>query len=232
MRILCLTHAPFEGPGFIEDWARLRGHVLEQISLADSAPPGADAIDMLVVLGGPMSADDDRRLPWLAAEKRFIGRVVAVGRPVLGICLGAQLLALVLGGTFRRNPEAEVGWFPVRLTAEGRSARVFERWPSEFVAGLWHGDTFELPEGLATAASSEACANQAFVAEDGRAVGLQFHPEWTDRVLRMLVDACGADLTPGTYVQPVEELLGRPEHLEAGRVMLFDLLDAMAEASA
>jgi GMP synthase-like glutamine amidotransferase len=147
---------------------------------------------------------------------------------VLGICLGAQILAEVLGGRVRRNEHKEIGWYPVTMTAEGKIERLFSSWPDCFVAGQWHGDTFDLPEGFEPLLSSDACANQAFAFE-GRVVGLQFHLEWTEESLAELIEICGAELaTPGLWTTSATQIEDEAaERIAVNRGLLFSLLDAM-----
>ncbi|MBK9134578.1 MAG: type 1 glutamine amidotransferase [Betaproteobacteria bacterium] len=127
MRIHALQHVPFEPPGSIEAWARRAGHALAVTHLHRGDPlPVVNGGDLLVVLGGPMSVHDEARYPWLVDEKRFIERTIAAGRRVLGICLGAQLIAHVLGARVHASDEKEIGWFAVEATAAARNAAVFE----------------------------------------------------------------------------------------------------------
>jgi GMP synthase-like glutamine amidotransferase len=230
MRVLCIRHVAFEGPGSIAQWAKRRGHTLVETRGGETLPE-ADSFDMLVVLGGTMGACDDAAYPWLAGEREFIARAAAGGKLVLGICLGAQLLAVALGGSVFCNPEPEIGWFPVSKTGAGRRAQVFAGWPTSFLAGHWHSDTFDPPEGIPIALMSEACMRQAFEMHDGRVVALQFHLEWNEHALTRLVEECGADLVPAAHVQTAERMLAHPELLGQTRDLLFDLLDRM-EASA
>ena len=230
MRIHWLQHVPFEDLGTIQTWAEMRAHALTStLALTEAFPPPAD-VDWLVVMGGPMSANDELGYPWLSAERHFIGEVLDRGARVLGVCLGAQLVAQVLGGAVRPNADREIGWYPVELTQAGRASPVFGVLPGSFVAGHWHDDTFELPADVVVAARSEACANQAFE-YDGRVWGLQFHLEWDGAALERLVAECGGDLVQGRYIQRAGELLGRPERFAASRELMYELLDAMEEAS-
>jgi GMP synthase-like glutamine amidotransferase len=227
MRILCVRHVPFEGPGAIAGWAHKRGHTLTEAYARRGELPDIDAFEMLVVLGGPMGADDAEAHPYLDAEKRLISEAAEAGRLVLGVCLGAQLTAAALGGRVFRNPEREIGFFPVTLTTAGRREQVFKGWPETFMAGHWHGDTFEPPDGSAVAAVSQACMRQAFATRGGRVVGLQFHLEWTEDSIARLIDACGDDLAPGAHVQTADQLTGHPEVLTGARELLGVLLDRM-----
>lgn len=228
MRIAVITHVPFEGPAAIADWARSRGHALADVSAPLGVFPAPDAFDALVVMGGPMNVYQEQTHPWLAAEKRAIRAAVEAGRGVVGVCLGAQLLAVALGGSVRRNPEPEIGWFPVELTPAGRDSAVFGALPLRFTAGLWHGDTFELPADAARTLSSDVCANQAFELAGGRVMGWQFHLEWTRASLGALVDACGDELVPGPHVVAAEELLSADAPFGRDRALLDTLLDAWA----
>jgi len=233
MRLHVIQHVPFEGPGLIGEWASESGcEITADLSLTEEYPT-ASTIDLLCVMGGPMDADDEVASPWLRAEKRYIAECIAGGGAVLGICLGAQIIAEVLGGRVRRGRHKEIGWYPVALTEEGRSEQLFSAWPETFVTGQWHGDTFELPRGIAPLISSEAFPHQAFVF-DRRVVGLQFHLEWTLDGLTALVEACRGELGQrGLWMMSADELLeAAPERIATNRPLLFSLLDALAEQAA
>jgi GMP synthase-like glutamine amidotransferase len=228
MRILCVRHVAFEGPAAIAEWAAARGHTLADVAAADASFPPLAGFDMLVVLGGPMGVHDVAGHPWLLPEREFLASALDGGKLVLGVCLGAQLLADAIGGSVHPGPEAEIGWFPVRATDAGRASALFGGWPEEFVAGHWHGDTFDLPPGVPSAASSEVTPNQAFEACDGRAVGLQFHLEWTREALAALIGDCSDELTGGgAWVQGADELLSDDARFARSRELLFGLLDRM-----
>lgn len=231
MRIVCLQHADYEGPGAIQKWAADRGHAIATVIPLFESYPSADGFDMLVVMGGPMSAYDEKTYPWLAAEKRFIAETVAAGRRVFGVCLGSQLLAEALGGHAHPHTVREVGWLPVRLTPTGRYSRALAVLPDSFVAGEWHGDTFDLPEGVKTAASTDACENQAFECCDSRVVGVQFHLEWTPEMLVELVERHGDWLSSLAGQDPnvvtAAEFLAPLPELARGHELLFALLDRM-----
>ena len=245
MRVHYLQHVPFEGPAAVEDWAGSRGHSLSGTeffrrpsgdgSAASTARredlPDPDGLDFLVVMGGPMGVQDTDQHPWLEAEKAFIHATIVGGKAVLGICLGAQLVAGVLGGTVAKGAHPEIGWYPVELTEAGRADPVFAPFPDTFVALHWHGDTFAIPTGAVHVASSEACPDQAFSLDDGRVVGLQFHLEETPASLAMLVEHASGDLDRAEtepWVAPPEELLSPAAPYEACRELLFGLLDRMA----
>ena len=230
MRISVIRHAPYEGPGAIADWAEARGHDLAVVDAVTGEFPEPDSFDLLVVMGGPMGVYDVARNPWLAGEKDFVARTIEAGKLVFGVCLGSQILADAIGGSVHTGTNREIGWFPVRLTPAGRASTLFAEWPDEFIAGHWHGDTFDLPPGVASAASSVVTPNQAFEACDGRVVGLQFHIEWNPDGLRALVRACSGDLdTRLEWVEPAGALLDVGRRLDTAHRLLFALLDRLEE---
>jgi GMP synthase-like glutamine amidotransferase len=228
MRVHVIQHVSYEGPGAITQWAAERGHeITTSLALTEEFPPAGE-VDFLVVMGGPMAVDDHAGYPWLQAEKRYLATAIAGGRIVLGICLGAQILAEVLGGAVRRNEHREIGWFEVECTPSCDDDALFEDWVGPVTVGQWHGDTFELAVGIPQVLSSPACRNQAFVF-DGRVVGLQFHLEWTPEALALLLAECAEELTDaGPYVMTAEQIAeGAAKHLAAGRERLFALLDGL-----
>lgn len=234
MRVHVIRHVPFEGPGVIARWAEERGHTLtESFALTEEFPDPAD-VGLLVVMGGPMAADDHDGNPWLVAEKSYLRRALDGGSRVLGVCLGAQILANCLGGRVRRNPRPEIGFFPIELTFRGASNGCFQYWAPRFVVGHWHGDTFDLPLDIDSAALSEATANQAFCYDHGRAVGLQFHLEWTAEDLELLIAECGDELgSDREFVQSAEEIRRLAAlHLPGCHQALRALLDGMCGARA
>jgi GMP synthase-like glutamine amidotransferase len=206
MRIHSLQHVPFEDMAMIESWAREKGHDISRTLLFESeALPELEKFDWLVIMGGPMNIYEEEKYPWIAAEKIFIREAIEGGKVILGICLGAQLVADVLGGEVRKNKEREIGWHPVSLTPEGSSSEIFGVLPEKFVALQWHGDTFGLPPGAAWMAKSEACAHQAF--QLGRAIGLQFHLEASMESIDDLIKNCSDELSGGgEYVQSEEDI--------------------------
>ena len=224
MRIHSLEHAPFEGPGRIAAWAAERGHTLSRTALHDGeVPPPADTFDLLVVMGGPMSIHEHRDHPWLPMEKHFLKTVIAARKPVLGICLGAQLLADVLGGKVFQNPVKEIGWFSVRMLDR---AALFGAFPEELTVMHWHGDTFTIPEGARRVAESDACANQAFVFGD-RVVGLQFHIELEKVGIEDLAAASLNEAGVAPFIQSREQLMAPPADGDLAATALYALLDGL-----
>ena len=221
MKIHYLQHIDFETPDTILEWAKERGHSLNATRFfAGESLPDLQDIDLLVIMGGPMSVNDDGQYPWLADEKRFIREAVEKGRRVLGICLGAQLLASVLGAKVYANPQKEIGWFPVSLTPEGKQSRVFHGFEPTF---QWHGDTFDLPQGATLLATSEACPNQAFQFGEN-AYGLQFHMEVSPRGVQGLIEYGKDELVSAPFIQTAGQMLHSGEY-EKNRKNLFRFMD-------
>ena len=192
----------------------------------DAAPDTA-GIDFLVIMGGGMNIYQHRDYPWLAAEKELIAKVIGEGKPALGICLGSQLIADVMGGRVYQNGEYEIGWFPVRMLEAAPEQRLFAGFPEELTALHWHGDTFELPPGATLLASTVACRNQAFVCGKN-VVGLQFHIEVRPEDVRMFVQGETGPLPEGRYVQSFEEILAGDANIPAVHRVLAGLLEGMA----
>lgn len=206
MRMHFLEHAPYGGGAHVEQWAEEKGFDLSRTRLhAGEALPSPRDYDALVVMGGPMSANEDFKYPWLKAEKEHIAKAVAQGRHVLGLCLGAQLLAQALGARVGRSPRPEVGWQTVRLTPYASDMRYLADFPPEFIALHWHYDTFDLPRHAVLLAESETCA-QAFALGE-QILGLQFHLEITPDSLKRIVADLGDALTPGPTVQDAPTIL-------------------------
>ena len=207
MRIHSLQHVPFEDIGSLNKDIHELGFSLTTTHWykGDSAP-ALESFDVLIVMGGPMGIYDEHLHPWLAAEKKFIAAAVNAGKKIMGICLGAQLLACVLGEKVTRNSHREIGWFPLHIIAEASDhpiAKILATCTNVF---HWHGDTFALPENAQLIASSDACKHQAFVVEN-RIYGFQFHLETTEVSANALIENCREDLDNSTFVQTAEEIL-------------------------
>ncbi|NWL75817.1 GMP synthase [Pseudomonas taiwanensis] len=224
MRIATLQHAPFEGPGRIQQWLDLRAAKVQVFNLyADACLPRLDDFDLLVVMGGPMSVHDEEALPWLKAEKKLIRMSLDAGKRILGICLGGQLLAQALGAEVRKG-EAEIGWWPMEKRPEADRSPLGRMLPQRLLAMHWHGETFDLAPGAIPLYGSAACANQGFVWEE-RAIGLQCHLESTPEIIEAMLEACAADLElPGSVEDAAAIRDGFP-HCSALAPTLFRLLD-------
>jgi GMP synthase-like glutamine amidotransferase len=228
MRVQIFQHVPFEGLGTIESWLAARDASIAWTRFfADPRLPALNTYDWLIVMGGPMSVNDEAELPWLRDEKRAIAAAIDAGKTVLGICLGAQLIASALGAVVSANREREIGWFEIERVADPAAHPIARAFPPRAEVFHWHGETFALPAGAVHLARSEACDAQAF-ALGPRVVGLQFHLETTPDGVAALVRHCPEDLGAGRTIQSSDEMLG-----DAARfARLHELLDALLGALA
>jgi len=223
MRAHYLQHVPFEGLGSIRTWLRNAGYKTSSTKFYESADlPSPDEIDLLVIMGGSMSSNDEEEFPWLPLEKKFLREVIESDKPVLGVCLGAQLIASVMGGEISPNPVKEIGWFPIRPVPA--SSNIPFAFPETIKVLHWHSETFSLPPGAIRIAESSGCRNQAF--QIGKTViGLQFHLEITPESTRELVFNCRDELIPSCYVQCEEDILSESlESCGAANQLMNDVL--------
>ena len=217
-----LQHLPFEDLGAIEPWLHERGHTIRTTHLyRGELPTDPDSVDWLIIMGGAMGVHDEQEYPWLVAEKAFIRHCIDNGKTVLGVCLGAQLIADVLGAQVRRNDQLEVGWFPVSAVGTHPLARLFANSPTVF---HWHGDTFAIPANAEHLSRSPACENQAFLFGD-RVLGLQFHLEVTDEGVSALCADCNDDTGSGEWVQSAADMKQRSDYFPAAQALLRQVLD-------
>jgi GMP synthase-like glutamine amidotransferase len=198
-----LQHVPFEDIGSMAGWLKSHQADISYTRLyANESLPPIDNLDCIIIMGGPMSVNDEASLPWLRPEKDFICEVLKHRIPTLGICLGAQLIASALQSRVYPNTHKEIGWFPVSSVFSGKDTF---RFPEQFTAFHWHGETFDLPENSLLLAKSEGCTHQAFQIGD-YAVGLQFHIETTPESLESLIENCYNELQPGLYIQTEQKM--------------------------
>jgi GMP synthase (glutamine-hydrolysing) len=226
-----LQHVPFEGPASIKQWADDNGHPITGTHVyKNHSFPELTEFDWLVIMGGPMGTCDEDEYLWLKGEKKFIRQSIAAGKTVIGICLGAQLIADVLGADVYPNKQKEIGWFPVEFTPQGFASKLFKDIPRKFYAFHWHGDTFSLPDGAEHLVKSNGCENQAFIYND-RILGLQFHLESTKRSVADLVKNCENDIIPNKYIQNRETILSIPDHdYHQLNHIMFSLLNRLPAA--
>lgn len=230
MKIHSLHHAPFEGLGCIKDWIDSKKFSLSSTLLYETDDlPSAENIDWLIVMGGPMGVYDEDKFPWLKKEKLLIKNAVEKGKIVLGICLGSQLIAEVLGAKVYKNKFKEIGWFPVSFTEEARNNFFFNSFPQELTVFHWHGDTYDLPSGAMHVAQSEGCKNQGFVLND-KVIALQFHLEVTSESLNEMIIGGEDELVKDTYVQTPEEILNMTNYGIINRDFMFKILNRIEEA--
>jgi GMP synthase-like glutamine amidotransferase len=183
--------------------------------------PDLEDFEALIVMGGPMGVADVTDYPWLPSEMDLIGRAISSGKKVLGICLGAQLIAAALGARVYRNRCREIGWWPV---SAAENVTVSNLLPETFVPFHWHGETFELPEGANLLAYNTTCHNQAFTLGN-QVIGLQFHLETTTKSARALIEHGGDDLDGTRFVQTAEQILAETDLFTRSNALMAHLLD-------
>lgn len=228
MRVHHIRHVEFENLGSIENWLESQGHTVTCTRMYANDPlPQINQFDWLIVMGGPMSANDDATLPWMKPEKEFIRNVIDAGKPVLGVCLGSQLIAAALGARVYPNTQREIGWFPIQRSPDATQHPFGELLPSQIDVFHWHGDTFDLPNGAVRLASSAACLNQAY-AYSNNVLALQFHLEMTPVLAQNLTVHCCDELGPAPYVQTPEDLLANASRYERTNQLMATFLQALA----
>lgn len=227
MKVHIYQQVSFEGPGSISEWAQLLGHSLTSTHWYQAGADLPEETELLVVLGGPMSVHDENQHPWLREEKKQIEIALSRHIPIVGICLGAQLIAQVLGAKISTNPYKEIGWFPIHRQSDIPVNNLSRVLPEKFLAFHWHGETFDLPSGAHALYRSDACAQQAYLYEN-HVLGLQCHLETTPMLAQTLMEECASELQEaGPYVQQGDDILG-PVHqfIEANdllNTLLFQL---------
>ncbi len=209
--VLVFQHIWCETPGIFLDLFREQKCPVETVRLYEGEQPPDDLsrFSGLLVMGGPMSVNDEADYPWLKAEDRILKEALALDVPTLGICLGSQLIAKAAGGAVRRGPLKEIGWYPVRLTVAARHDRLFREFPETIEVFQWHGEYFDTPPGAVNLASSELYQCQAFSISQN-VYGFLFHLEVTAQMVKEWM---------GTFK---EELDGVKEHIRAEAI--FDRL--------
>ena len=224
-RIHYLQHVPFEGLGYIEAWAEQRGYALSVTKMYEphSFPPLAD-FDMLVIMGGPMGTYEEDKYPWLVEEKTFVRTVIDSEKPVVGICLGSQVIANALGAAVYPNKEKEIGWMPINLTDE--AVALFDAASSSPIIFQWHGDTFDLPQGATLLASSDVCPNQAFRYKEN-VLALQFHFEVTEYSTLQMLDNGLDELVDSPHIQKEEYIRTNMHHIPLCNRMIESALDKL-----
>ncbi|OGP89586.1 MAG: hypothetical protein A2156_13840 [Deltaproteobacteria bacterium RBG_16_48_10] len=191
MNVLIVKHAEIEGPGVIEEYLK-QGKIPYQILNLESDVrfPRLDDLTHIILLGGPMNVYEEDRYPFLKYEDLFIKEAIQRGKRILGICLGAQLIAKALGAKVYKSPVKEIGWYDLSLTEEGVRDPLFAAFPKTFSVFQWHGDTFDLPNAAKLITTSRPVQNQAFRYGEN-AYGLQFHLEITEEMIQEWMKECG-----------------------------------------
>lgn len=229
MRVHVIQHVPFETCGQIEPILKRQGHQISTVHVyAGEALPKESETDWLIVMGGPMGVADEDQYAWLRQEKEWLAEMIEANKIILGICLGSQLIADVLGARVYPQSFREIGWFSVRKTSDAAHTWLDSILPEECMAFHWHGDTFDLPEGAVHIAQSAACKNQAFL-YNNNVLGLQFHIETTEDTARALVKNCADELDGSEYVQDADEILSSASRFADIHALLEVMMDTMQQ---
>jgi GMP synthase-like glutamine amidotransferase len=229
LSIHTFMHVPFEGLGCIEQWIKDNNHSPGYTRFyEDYRLPDQETIDWLIVMGGPMSVSDEAIYPWLAEEKAFIRKTIELGKTVIGICLGSQLIAEVLGAKVYPNNQKEIGWYDVSLSDRASELPLFTGFEKQFQVFHWHGDTYNIPEGSKHLMSSSVTPNQAFL-YNGKVLGLQFHLEVTTQSLQSMVDHGREELVENNTIQSAVAILCETRYIDDNNRKMFQLLDYLAE---
>ncbi len=224
IKIQVLQHVDFEKPAAIYTWANSKGYKISITRLYKNEPlPHLSSFDWLIIMGGPMGVEDESIYPWMYNEKIFIKNIINSGKRVLGICLGAQLIAETLGAKIYQNKEKEIGWQSVELSPWAYRFPFFKQFPFSFTAFHWHGQSFELPKGAVRLFQNSITPNQGFLYKKN-VLALQFHFETTYQSMNMLIKNAKKDLTPGFFVQSPHTMFLR-ENTRQIHTLLFQLLD-------
>ena len=231
MRLHLIWHDTVDfSPNNISIWAEKRGFEIAQTYMGDTEElPSLDNFDWLTVMGAPQHAWEEDRYPWLVREKKFIANAISHNKIILGICFGAQLVAEALGGNTFPSKHAEIGWYEVSLTPEGKKSFLFRGVLDRFLTFHCHSDHFSLPSGCSRLALNEATENQAFSCDGSPVVGLQFHPEYTRNLIRFLVNKDGHEWVKGPFVSGKKSVLSKTEEASETYWLMEAILDNMLQ---
>ncbi len=231
MKIHYLQHVEYEPPGLIIDWAEEKKHKLSftKFHLNEKLPTNID-FDLLIIMGGPMNIYNYVEYPYLQEEKIFTKKVIDREISVLGICLGAQLIANVLGAKIEPNNEKEIGWFPIQAVENNCSSELNAIISTDSPVFHWHGDTFGIPKSAERIAQSLVCKNQAFV-YNKNVFALQYHLEMSKTSLKALIENGRDELIEAPYIQTEEEIWSNINYLYSTNKKLYSLLDYIEQIS-
>lgn len=225
MNIHYFQHAPFEALGSIADWVASHKYNLTATKFFESTEtPDVHDIDVLIIMGGPFNIYEEETYPWLKIEKAYIKQAIEAGKIVVGVCLGAQLIADVLGSKIYPNAHKEIGWFPLQVTTPTHP--LVQDLPSELMAFHWHGDTFDLPKGAVHLFQTPVCQHQGYLV-DNRILGLQFHFEMTPSSLEAIIENCRKEMVDAPYIQTKAHILKHQAYTKQANQWLAELLDKL-----
>jgi GMP synthase-like glutamine amidotransferase len=231
MRIHLLEHET-EGISInIINWSLKNKHPLSRTYVPEAVTlPTISDFELLIIAGGPQHIWKEDNYPWFREEKKLVAEAATAGKHILGICLGAQMLADLLGGKVFTNPLEELGWYEVVITPEGVASQLLNQVPRQFTMFQWHSDHYTLPPGTIRLASNKAAENQAFMSTDGRILGIQFHPDFDCGTIINLVKAEDEPWPKGPFVTRREGLIQQTETMPEPDWLMDLLLDNMHKA--
>lgn len=226
MKFHYIQHVPFEAPGYISQYLKNENHSITGTRMFNNERiVDIDTIDFLIVLGGPMSVNEENKIKWITEEKRYIEKYIKSDKPILGICLGAQIIANVIGAKVYKNDEKEIGWFEIKqnikIIGNNEVENVFH----------WHGETFDLPKKAIRLSESKGCKNQGFK-YDKNVYGLQYHLEMTQETIKLLIENSKEELVNGKYIQSEKEIMDlTKKYCKKSNVLMENLIKNIIEKS-
>lgn len=228
MKIHCICHEVYEDIGFINEWIKTGEHEISytHVFLNEEFPTKAE-FDFLIIMGGSASVYETLKYPWVKDEIRFIKKVIASNKKVLGICLGAQIIANALGANVYKADKKEIGWFPVKFNTSNLPSMSFL--PEEITTFHWHGDTFDLPQGAVQLASSRQTFMQGFIVGENT-LALQFHPEMTTESLELIIEATGyQSMLKSENVQTVKQITDGYNFISTNNNLMIEFLNFLTK---
>jgi GMP synthase-like glutamine amidotransferase len=228
LNIHTFMHVPYEGLGCIADWIDKNNHAVSFTKFYEAFQlPPIDEIDWLIVMGGPMGVYQEELYPWLVEEKGYIRQAIERGKVVLGICLGSQLIAEVLGAKVYPNKQKEIGWMKVQRTVASKGMPILGNTKEVFKVFHWHGDTYDLPKGSIHLLESKVCKHQAFLYNE-KVLGIQFHFEVMPGTVLRMVENGESELIESETVQSATTILNESKYFEANNHKMAQLLDHLS----
>lgn len=220
MKVNILKHVEFEGPGYFLDIFEDMDFDIKVHELYNGDKPWEYDSDLILIMGGPMNIQDEQNYPFLKKEKEYIAKSIQSGKKIIGICLGAQLIADVLGAKVNRGEYKEIGWFTLKKKAN----EIMRFLPEYATVFHWHSDSFELPNEASNIFSTDVTQNQAFIYKDN-VLALQFHLEMDEPIIRNLLRNCKNELDDSKYVMSENEILkGLEKYSYSNKKMLKNMM--------
>ena len=224
MRVHLIEHMNLLGRGSIQEWLTITGQLVTSTRLHQGEHlPDPSEFDLVILLGGIMSVYEENKHPWLKTEKKWLKSVIDSGKHVLGICLGAQLIASALGADVQRHTYSEAGWWPVAFHPHARKHPFLRDVVIPEAFFQFHQDTFALPDKAVLLAGSMACTRQMFSISN-RVLGLQFHPELTPESVQYIAEHLQPSLKEGPFIQSSDAMLSSRHNCQASKQFLFSML--------